>query len=251
MNNHDHNLAIAFDQQAHQFERAPIQTNPDALGRLVDFAALPESTHVVDCGCGPGLVAEAFLNHGCSVAGVDLSPEMINKAKERCASFGSRASFQAGSVFTADLAPGFGAAVSRYVIHHVQDARAFIARQTELVEWGGVVVACDVTTDPDPERAAWHTAIERARDMTHTRNLPPGELIDAFAAAGLSDISLSEESFELDFDEWFDRGTPSQAKAPVRSSLFTGTSRGFRATERSDGGITITCKQALVRGVRC
>ncbi|HEX8200635.1 MAG TPA: class I SAM-dependent methyltransferase, partial [Isosphaeraceae bacterium] len=61
MSDHDADLASAFDDQAEQFERAPVQSDPHALARLVRIAALPPDSLVLDVGCGPGLVAEAFL----------------------------------------------------------------------------------------------------------------------------------------------------------------------------------------------
>jgi hypothetical protein len=113
---------------------------------------------------------------------------------------------------------------------------------------GGVVVVYDHTTDPRPEAAAWHQAIERARDRTHAANPTPGKLADLLAEAGLVQLALREEEFELDFDEWFDRGTPSKSKAEVRAMLLSGTARGFAPTPRADGGLTLRCFREMVRG---
>src|SRR5947209_3805817 len=82
--------------------------------------------------------------------------------------------------------------------------------------------------------ARWHQDIERARDRTHERNLTPGELADAFGRAGLSDVQLAEDGFDLDFDEWFDRGTPALPKAEVRARVLAGGARGFDVRARPD-----------------
>jgi SAM-dependent methyltransferase len=251
MSEHDEALAAAFDGQAERFERAPVQSDSAALARLVAFAGLEPGQAVLDAGCGPGLVAEAFLGAGHRVVGADLSGEMVRRARRRCARFGDRADFRETSVF--DLTPGrpFDAAVTRYVIHHVTDPLAFVGRLVDLVRPGGVVVVCDHATDPDLGRAAFHERLERDRDRTHTRNLTAGGLADLLAAAGLADVRLEEESFVLDFDEWFDRGTPSAPKAEVRARLLSGPPvRGFRATPEADGSVRIDCVRALVRGVR-
>ncbi len=247
---HDRDLAAAFDGQAGQFEVAPVQSDPAMLARLVAFADFPGGARLLDAGCGPGLVSEALAAAGFPLLGVDLSPEMIRRAQARCARFAPRAAFRAGSVF--DLPPGerFGGAISRYVIHHLEDPAAFVRQQAARLDRGGVLVACDQTTDPDPAAAAAHQAIERARDRTHTRNLTPGALLDLFAAAGLTDLQLREEPFTLDFDEWFDRGTPAAAKDAVRAQVLTATARGFTAGERPDGAVVIGCWRAYVRGVR-
>jgi SAM-dependent methyltransferase len=248
---HERELAAAFDGQAARFERAPVQSDRAALGRLVAFAELPAEAWVLDAGCGPGLVAEAFLEAGCRVVGIDLSAEMIARARARCARFGDRARFMQGSLFEDAPAGLFDASVSRFVLHHAADPPAFVARQVELLRPGGILVACDHSTDPDPARADWHQAIEQARDRTHTRNLSPGQLVDLLAGAGLVDVRFVEEAFALDFDEWYDRGTPARPKAEVAADLLRGPgARGFLPSRDDAGKIRIDCWRALARGVK-
>jgi len=246
----DRALSAAFDGQAARFEKAPVQTDPEALARLVRASDLPDGSAVLDAGCGPGLVSLALLEAGHRVVGVDLSAEMIARARARCAASGDRARFERQSLF--DPIPGapFDAAISRYVLHHVADPSAFLHRQAGLVRPGGVVVLGDHTTDPDPALAARQNAIERLRDRTHASNLAPGAIVDLFASAGLGSIRSVEEPFTLDFDEWFDRGTPAAPKAEVRAMILAGPpARGFRGVEDGDGRVTIHCWRAIVRGV--
>jgi SAM-dependent methyltransferase len=247
---HDQALAAAFDGQAAKFERAPVQSDPAALERLVLEADLPPDSLVLDAGCGPGLVSAALLGAGHRVVGVDLSHEMIARARTRCGSFGDRARFEVASLYNPSLAGPFDAAISRYVLHHVTDPLAFVRRQAAMLRPGGVLVLCDHTTDPVPERAAIHQELERARDRTHTNNPTPGALADLFARAGLGPIRLVEEAFTLDFDEWFDRGTPATPKADVRARLLASPPiRGFRPTLLPDGSVRIDCWRATARGV--
>ena len=248
MDPHDEALSKAFDRQAPLFERSPVQTDAAALARLVAFAGLPAGAHVLDAGCGPGLVAEVFLAAGCRVTGVDLSAEMVARARARCARFGDRASFAQRRLDELPAEATFDAAVSRLVLHHVQDPRGFLAAQAARVRPGGVVVASDHVADPDPARAAWHGRIELDRDGTHVRNLTSGALVDLLAGAGLGGVRLVEEALDLDFDEWFDRGTPRAPKEEVRRALLAGRARGFEPVPRADGGITIRAVRALVRG---
>jgi len=249
MQDHERNLAAAFDGQAAQFEVAAVQNNPAALARLLQMASLPAGGRVLDAGCGPGLVSEVLLQAGYQVWGVDLSAEMIARARKRCARFGARASFEQKSLFDASLAGPFDGAISRFVLHHTTDPAAFLRRQVELLRPGGVVAACAHTTDPDSASADWHQRIERGRDRTHTRNPTPGQLIDLLAGAGLTDLQLVEEPLVLDFDEWFDRGTPAEDKATVRRLLLSGPSaRGFHPRLLEDGRVRIEGWLALVRG---
>jgi len=247
---HDQDLAAAFDGQAERFEQAKVSRDAVSLARLVSFAALPKGSLVLDAGCGPGLVAEAFLGAGFDVLGVDLSSEMVRRARLRCARFGTRARFEQRSVFDLEVSEHFGAAVSRNVLHHLESPNAFVARQVALVGPGGVVVALDLSGDPDPGHAGWARSVECARDRTHTRTLTPGEMLDVFASAGLRELALVEEEIRLDFDEWFERGSPALPKEDVRRLLLSGTARGFAPRPRPGGGVDVHCLRAAVRGVK-
>jgi SAM-dependent methyltransferase len=247
---HDDALRSAFDGQAALFERSPVQTDAATLARLVAYAALPAGAHVLDGGCGPGLVAEAFLSAGHRITGVDLSAEMIARARARNARFGDRARFEQRHLDTLPRDAVFDGAVSRFVVHHVHDPVAFVGALFARVRSGGAVTASDHVADPDPARARFHQEIELARDRTHVRNLTPGELVDVFGRAGLSGVTLVEEPLDLDFDEWFDRGTPQAPKEEVRRMLLAGTARGFEPTAGPDGKVAIRLVRALVRGVK-
>ena len=110
-------------------------------------------------------------------------------------------------------------------------AAEFVRRQVDLLRPGGVLVVSDHTTDPDAVRADWHQEIERGRDKTHVRNLAPGQLVDLLGRVGLRDLRFVEETFALDFDEWFDRGTPGMPKEEVRRRTLSGMqARGFTVT---------------------
>ncbi|HVW26296.1 MAG TPA: class I SAM-dependent methyltransferase [Polyangiaceae bacterium] len=242
---HAQHLAKAFDGQAAQFERAPVQTDVAALSRLVAFAGLPPGSRIADAGCGPGLVAAAFLAAGHRVHGFDLSSEMIARARARNAQFGDKAVFEQKSIY--DVRGDYDAVVSRYVLHHDPNPLAFVRHQASLLRPGGVLLLVDHLTDPEPARAAWHNEVERLRDRTHTQNLSGGQIVDLFARAGLTDIRSEEDPFELDYDEWFDRGTPAATKAAVRARLLAGTARGFAPAADGDR-VRIACVRGLVRG---
>jgi SAM-dependent methyltransferase len=251
MSDHDRALASAFDGQAAKFERAPVQSDPAALERLVETADLPPDSLVLDAGCGPGLVSEVLLKAGHRVVGVDLSAEMIARARQRCATYLDRARFTRISLFDAALTGPFDAAVSRYVLHHMTDPLAFVRRQAEVLRPGGILVLCDHTTDADPAAAEQQRDLEWRRDRTHTTNLSPGAMVDLLIRSGMDHLQHVEEPFVLDFDEWFDRGTPADSKEKVRELLLSGPAvRGFRPTLLPDGSVRIDCWRSIVRGAK-
>ena len=195
MQDHDQELAQAFDSQAPKFEVAPVQSDPAVLERLVRTADLASGSLVLDSGCGPGLVTRPCWRRVFAWLESILSREMIDRARKRCAAYGESGRFLQMSVYDQrlDSLGPFDAVLSRYVMHHVERPARFLERQLALVRPGGIVVVNDHITDPDPTVAAHHAAIEIARDRTHTRNLTGGELVDLFAAAGLVDVRYVEE----------------------------------------------------------
>jgi SAM-dependent methyltransferase len=71
------------------------------IDRPATLSLLPDvkGKRVLDAGCGPGAYAEILLNRGADVVCVDVSPKMINLARER---LGSRA-----EIHQADLSQPF------------------------------------------------------------------------------------------------------------------------------------------------
>ena len=60
-----------------------------------------------------------------------------------------------------------------------------------------------------------------------------------------------EEPFALEFNEWFDRGTPSEPKEAVRARILAAPEiRGYRPKQQADGSVWIDCWRAIVRGVK-
>jgi SAM-dependent methyltransferase len=62
---------------------APLEavTTP-AAARLVKFAGIRSGDHVLDVGCGTGVVAITAARSGAKVHGADLTPELLERARE-------------------------------------------------------------------------------------------------------------------------------------------------------------------------
>ena len=142
--------------------------------------------------------------------------------QKRCERFGARGRFVQARFFDGsldELGP-FDAAALVYVLHHVVDPAAFVERQVELLLPGGVLVVNDHVTDPALESppAITQGSKNAARPDPHAKSDGRRTGGPAGWRAGLSDVSLVEDRFVLDFDEWFDRGTPGDTKSAVRAA---------------------------------
>jgi hypothetical protein len=104
-----------------------------------------------------------------------------------------------------------------------------VNRRSRVIRGGlrgaGILVVSDHITDPDPAIAARRVEIEVARDRAHIKSLSGGGLLDLLARVGLTSIRPVEEAFTLNFDVWFDRGTPSDCKSIARLPFGTNCSR--------------------------
>lgn len=62
---------------------APIEAiTTSAAGRLVRFAGIQPGTRVLDAGCGTGVVAVTAARAAAIVKGIDLTPELVLRARE-------------------------------------------------------------------------------------------------------------------------------------------------------------------------
>lgn len=60
-----------------------VNRSPKSNSAAVDFAGLTVDDHYLDIGCGPGAALEEAVKTGASVAGVDPSPAMVQRAANR------------------------------------------------------------------------------------------------------------------------------------------------------------------------
>lgn len=82
------------------------------------------SGKLLDLGCGTGLHAIAFAQRGWNVAGIDLSEEMIAKAKARAAEAGLPITFRQGDACQVGPERDFDVAVSLFHVASYQCDRA-------------------------------------------------------------------------------------------------------------------------------
>lgn len=82
---------------------------------LVRFARIGEGQRVLDVGCGTGVVALTAARKGARVTGVDLTPALLERARENVALAGVAVTFETGDVEALPFADGsFDVVVSQF-----------------------------------------------------------------------------------------------------------------------------------------
>jgi SAM-dependent methyltransferase len=126
--------AATFDDEPDHGLRDPITRG--AWRDLLLGHLPPAPARVADLGCGTGTLSVLLAGEGYDVTGVDLSPEMILRARAKAA--GHDATFAVGDAADPDLPPGsFDVVLSRHVLWALPDPAAGLARWVELLAPGG------------------------------------------------------------------------------------------------------------------
>ena len=105
-----------------------------------DAAGFRPGLRVLEIGCGTGFFSERFLQSGIELHSIDISPELLAKAKKRC---GDRADFRVCDIEELPYKDGFfDAAVGVRVLHHLDMNASFIEIHRTLKP-GGVLAFCE------------------------------------------------------------------------------------------------------------
>jgi SAM-dependent methyltransferase len=94
---------------------------------------------IADLGCGPGAHARALAARGYEVTGLDVSPKMVEAARERAASDATTLTFQvADAAERLPFADGsLGGVLSILLIQHLDDPAAFVREVARCLRPGG------------------------------------------------------------------------------------------------------------------
>ena len=185
MTSHTDIVVDQFTRQAAPFAASTAMRDEEALKLLVDFSGAGADDTVLDVACGPGLVVAAFAKSCRRAAGIDLTPAMIEKAREHAGALAlSNVDWHIGNVTTLPFADrSFSVVVSRFAFHHFVDPLV-VLREMARVATRRIVVA-DMVASDDPGRAAALNRMEKLRDPSHARTLTLPELRGLFAQVHL------------------------------------------------------------------
>jgi SAM-dependent methyltransferase len=137
----------------------------------------------LDAGTGAGTLALALAPLVREVVGVDIVPELLERARRDAP---QNVSFVEGDATKLPFADeSFDLSCSRRALHHIARPEMAVAELVRVTAADGHVFGDDQIAPVDPLTAFDLDRFERARDPSHTRTLPDVDLSQLFEANGL------------------------------------------------------------------
>ena len=140
----------AGDEGRDWIRSKPFRHNPRETARfLIDFGYvlqlldLHAGTSLVELGCGSGWMTRLAARHGVHAEGYDISPAMIEIAREEAAREGLGVVFESGDYEQLDLGRRFDACLIYDALHHSERPELVLAAAQRALKPGGRLLVAE------------------------------------------------------------------------------------------------------------
>ena len=165
---------------------------------------------MLDVATGTGAVAlELVRRHGCSVVGIDRSPEMLAVARRRVAArgLGTRIELREGR---AEALPfpdaSFDALTVTYLLRYVDDPAATVRELARVVRPGGTVALLEFgVPQPHATRVLWELYVRLALPIAGRLLSPGWHEVGRFLGPSIRDFE-ARLPLERQLDLWSEAG---------------------------------------------
>jgi SAM-dependent methyltransferase len=119
----------------------PLETlTTPAAARLVKFASVRAGQHVLDVACGTGVVAITAARIGAQVRGIDLTPELLERARQNARTAGLTIDFQEGDAESLPFGDGeFDVVLSQFGHMFAPRPHLAIAEMLRVLKGNGTI----------------------------------------------------------------------------------------------------------------
>jgi ubiquinone/menaquinone biosynthesis C-methylase UbiE len=208
-----------FTRQADGFATSLATTDQSQVARLVEATGDWGRGRVLDVACGPGIVSAAMAERAHEVVALDLTPRMLEKARERCVRAGrTNVVYKEGSATALPFADAsFDAVITRLSFHHFLEPCVVLKEMLRVLRPGGIVAIADVVSAEEPDKSELQNAIEVLRDPSHVRMLPRSELTAMIVRSGATIERQETWNMAREFEEWAGITAHPERIAPLRT----------------------------------
>lgn len=182
-----------WDRRAADFDSRPnhgIQNDAQhqAWSRLLADLAGPTPLRVLDLGCGTGFLSLLLAELGHQVTGIDIAPEMLERARRKAEAAGASAEFRLGDVEQIeDGAESFDLIVERHLIWTLPNPAEALNSWHRLLVTGGRLALIEGHWENMSIQEEYETIYQR---LPYFGGLASEQLATALSTAGFTQVAI-------------------------------------------------------------
>ena len=202
-----------FSRTANAYVKSVSHGNRTALAKVVSTLDPSADWTVLDVATGGGHVARALAQAVQHVVASDLTPEMLSAARKHIRDDAGlhNVSYVVGDAEALPfLDETFDAVTCRIAPHHFVHPQRFVTEAVRVLKPGGRFLLIDNVVPEDEGLADWYNALERLRDPSHVRCMPPSQWKSWMEGAGLTIITEEPSWKTFEFETWARRMVTSE-----------------------------------------
>ncbi len=198
-----------FGANAAEYIHNKVHAKGESLTRLVALVKPQPHWRVLDIASAVGHTAFAFAPHVSHVWATDITPEMLNLARQEAEARGLPCiTFEYAE---AEALPyqnmSFDLVTCRIAPHHFNNVTGFAAEAARVLQPGGTLAVVDNIVPSGPA-GDYVNAFEKLRDPSHHRCLTLNEWLDVLATVGFSILHHETLVKAITLESWAGRHDP-------------------------------------------
>ncbi|SEM14232.1 Methyltransferase domain-containing protein [Mesobacillus persicus] len=194
-----------FGKHAANYVTSKTHAKGEDLQKVIEIVATQESSgELLDIATGGGHVANALAPYFKQVVALDLTPEMLEKAKGFIESNGIRnAAFVQGDAENLPFPDeSVGTVTCRIAAHHFGNPDSFLNEVNRVLKDKGLFIFVDNVAPEIQAFDEFYNQVEKKRDPSHVRAYKKSEWISKFERTGFYVEELVTFKKKFIFDTW-------------------------------------------------